>query len=278
MLVPAQLLGAEVLSQLDFLPHLDILLCNGLEAELPCPKLLFAAIICVNVARMRSYVATIGDEEIDAEASRVLMSIVSFDPKAWARTYLQKLLSPAVSGRMTARKAAHDMCEDMASSFKYVIMLFCLRTLFVDRRRPRRGPGPVAPQALVPVRDDLYMDAESARKWALSRLMETTRRIWARDRSEIFGVTWCGNFSAMQLFVGGMETCPSGPAAAGDRIFVATCLGQLVFHNGDLGYFDALSTLEVIWRDTAHAPGRNLGQRMSWDDRLMHPDARMLFL
>ncbi|EQK98369.1 hypothetical protein G6O67_003603 [Ophiocordyceps sinensis] len=277
MLVPAQLLGADVLSQVDFLPHLDMLLCNGLESEVPCPSLLFAAVICVNVARMRSCDPTIGDEEIDAEASQVLMGIVSFDPKAWTRTHLQKLFSPAVSGRMTARKAAHDMCEDMASSFKYVVMVFCLRTLFVDRRWPR-GPGPVAPQALVPVRDDLYMDAESARKWALSRVMETTRRVWARERSEVLGVTWCGKFCAMQLFVGGLETCPSGPAAAGDRIFIATCLGRLAFHNGDLGYFDSLSMLEVIWRDTAHAPGSNLaGQQMSWDDRLMLPGVNLLF-
>ncbi|KAM4055782.1 fungal specific transcription factor [Hirsutella rhossiliensis] len=257
---------------------------------------LLEAIIRINLARALGGESTPGVVELDAMSSRLLTSIASFDAATWTRNHLQKPFSPALADSSSepettkepvpeerlradkgeavgtelagAREVVHEMCQDLAKAFQYAVMLYCIRTLHVDRKRRRRrgGPGPMASQATAVIREGLVMDAESARDWALARLMDALHRLWAREEDRARGAAWCGKFSFWPLFMAGMEA----GASARDRGFICHALRQLCFYLGDPSPLDAVSFLQLVWRKTAGGAGSDAReQQMSWDERLV---------
>ncbi|UNI15556.1 hypothetical protein JDV02_002081 [Purpureocillium takamizusanense] len=262
------------------------------------------------------------EAELDHMAGQILTSIASFNAADWTREHVRALLSPSTSlasspsSSDTARDspdeeqqphgedgeslavvdtaalddavaAVVDMCTELTKAIQYAALLYCIRTLYMDRRRPFS----FSPSSS----SDMALDVESAHRSALEMLLAALHRLWDDDGGKPKTTDWCGKLSFWPLFIAGMEMDPAGPPESrAERDFVCGALRRLVYYLGDLSPLDAVSVLQLIWRKTAAAAaatatevegeeqeqeggGCSGQQRFSWDERLVMPGIRGLY-
>ncbi|KAJ6443479.1 extracellular membrane protein, CFEM domain-containingprotein [Purpureocillium lavendulum] len=297
VMTPSYQMDNRSAGQTDYIAHLYTVYRDGRDSDFPCPARLLEAIIHTNHARALSRKGAL-DSALDDLAGQVFTNIASFNAADWTKQHVRELLSPSISAASspssddTARdssdeqlqteeraaleslldaavESVHDMCTDLTKAIQYAVLLYCIRTLHMDRA----SPSGITTTHMAPVSlsADMSIDVESAHKSALDMLLAALHRLWALETK---AKNWCGKLSFWPLFVAGMEIDP-GPDSEADRDFICDALRKLVYYLGDLSPLDAVSVLQLIWRKTA-VDGCG-GQRFSWDERILMPGLRGLF-
>jgi len=299
VMTPTWLMDERTATQTEYIAHLHTIYKDGRDSDFTCPATLLEAIIRTNHVRALSRDEDQDEAKLDRVSGQIFTSIASFNAADWTRNHVRTLLSPGVlttsspSSDDTARDssdeqlhsesrdvadkalddavaAVHDMCTDLTKTIQYAVLLYCLRTLHMDRRT---SSGMSSPQpASVWLSDDMALDVESAHRSALDMILAALHRLWDVEAK---GKDWCGKLSFWPLFIAGMEMDP-GPETQAEREFICASLRKLVYYLGDLSPLDAVSVLQLIWRRTA-TEGCSGRQRFSWDERLVMPGIRGLY-
>lgn len=287
--------------QLEYIPLLDVSYKNGSNSDFPCANQLLECIIRINHERLLAQ-SFMGDSpDIDMTAAQIFFRIVSFDPAFWSRTQLRELLlsppglklpseaSSSSSSSSSSRDeestlqtaadalpithvALHSMAEDLAIAFQCAIMLYCIRTLYLDCGKSISDVFASPLAAALLSQGKLVIDVENPHQSALDGLLGALHRLWATEKRS--GSAWIGKLSFWPLWVAGMEMDP-GAKMAHERAFVCASLHRLCYYLGAMGPLDAVSALQVVWARTAVQNGE--GQQATWDSRLVMPGIRGVF-
>ncbi|UNI20477.1 hypothetical protein JDV02_006558 [Purpureocillium takamizusanense] len=291
VMTPSPQMDDRTADQTEYISHLFTVYRNGKDCDFPCPARLLEAIIHINNARALSREGG-HDTALDDLSGQIVANVLSFDATDWTKQHVRELLSPNISVASspssdgTARESSdeqlqveerdaadrlldaavesvQDMCIDLIKAIQYSVLLYCIRTLHIDRAS---SSGIVAHPASVSVSDDMTTDVQFAHKSALDMLLAALHRLWDLDETKV--KHWCGKLSFWPLFIAGMEMDP-GPHTKADRDFICDSLRKLVYYLGVLGPLDAVSVLQLIWRKTT-LDGHSV-QQYSWDQRLLMP-------
>ena len=238
---PVQLLNArDTILQLDYIPMLDTFYNNGRDYDFPCPNQLLETIIRTN--HMRIVPPT------DTTCAQILYRISSFDAQFWSQCQLRELSSSPDADLLA-------MTHDLGLAIQYATMMYCIRTLYLDRGKSVSDAFS-PPLATALVSQDVI---DAPHTTALRGLLGALRRLWAQDKKS---PTWMGKLTFWPLWVAGMEAGPD------DRAFLLAALHELCFILGDLGPLDAISALQVVWK----------AEGGSWDEKLAMPGMRGMFV
>ena len=265
-----ELHSGYVTAQLEYIQLLDIDFKHGRDCDFPCGNQLLEAIIRINHMRLISRTSTSAKADLRTSCDQIFSRIASFDPAAHSRALLRELLpscssessSPAEDGMTTERShTLHDMCEELGNAYKYATMLYCFRTLYVDRGKlvTDAFKSPTATSLIG--KGIIGIDVDRPHESALECLLESLHRLWDREK---YGPDWVGKFTFWPLWVAGMEMDPND-GLADEQKFVCTSLQRLCYYLRDLAPLDAVSALQVIWAK------RTAGDDGSWDDKLAMP-------
>ncbi|KHN97437.1 uncharacterized protein MAM_04452 [Metarhizium album ARSEF 1941] len=139
---PGNMLRArDARHQLEYIPFLGAVFRNGANSDFPCADQLLECIIRIDHVRLLGQGAMADAPDLDTACWQIFCRIASFDPAAWAQYQLLELApSPFPEGRdngAAGLDAPHatiaSMTEDLARAFQYAVMLYCMRTLYMDR-------------------------------------------------------------------------------------------------------------------------------------------------
>lgn len=287
----------DTIGQLEYIPLLDISYKNGRDFDFSCSNQLLECIIRINHVRLISQGNMSDSSDLDTTCAQIFYRIASFDPVFWAHTQIRELLaSPPIpklppeafaspqspktqEDRQTAeatlsitRAAIHRMGEDLAKAFQYAIMLYCIRTLYMDRGKSISEVYTSPLAAALLSQEQIILDVEQPHQSALNGLLEALHRLW--DTEKTSGSWWIGKLSFWPLWVAGMEIAP-GPSMAHEQTFISSSLQRLCYYLGAMSPLDAVSALQVVWAQTAEQDGSF--QQVSWDSRLLMPGLRCVF-
>lgn len=284
-------------SQLDYVPFFDSTFKNGRDYDFPCANQLVECIIRINHLRAISQDAMTAPPGLDTSYAQVLYRVASYDPVFSSRSQLRELLSsrspsssssssssvsPDLPGADSERsqnppplpevtQSIYGMCEDLARAFQYAVMLYCLRTLYIDRGRSVSlafsSPLAVALMSEGTAEIDVTRPHESA----LEGLLEALHRLWDAESKDS---AWVGKLTMWPLWVAGMEVDP-GVDMAHEQRFICKSLQKLCYYLGGVSPLDAASALQLIWARTALFGG--FGQQATWDERVAMPGTPGLF-
>lgn len=292
----------DTIRQLEYIPLLDVCYNNGRDYDFPCSNQLLECIIRINHVRLISQGLTSDSSDLDTTCAQIFHRIASFDPIFWAHSQIQELLaspplpklpleafssSPSSSSsspktdeeRQTAadalsatHAALYKMGEDLAKAFQYAIMLYCIRTLYMDRGKSASQVYTSPLAAALLSQEHIVLDVEQPHQSALNGLLEALHRLWETEKTS--GSSWIGKLSLWPLWVAGMEIAP-GPSMADEQAFISGSLQRLCYYLGAMSPLDAVSALQVVWARTATQDSSC--QQASWDSRLLMPGLRCVF-
>ena len=265
-----------VTAQLEYIQLLDIDFRHGRYCDFSCGNQLLEAIIRINHMRLISRTSTSAKADLNTSCDQIFCRIASFDPAAHSQALLRELLpscssassSPAENSMMNERsQTLHKMCEELGKAYQYAAMLYCFRTLYVDRGKlvTDAFKSPAATSLIA--KGIIGIDIERPYKSALECLLRTLHRLWG---SEKHGPDWVGKYTFWPLWVGGMEMDPND-GLVDEQKFVCTSLQRLCYYLGDLAPLDAVSALQLVWAK------RVVEDDASWDDKLAMPGVRGIF-
>ncbi|KJK79907.1 hypothetical protein H634G_04146 [Metarhizium anisopliae BRIP 53293] len=283
---PSNMLNSrDTLAQLEYVPFLDTICRDGANSDFPCANRLLECIIRINQIRFLGQGVEAQGSDLDAACSQIFHRIASFDAAAWAQSRLLELgsssppsWSPEIrdtrqNGAIAVPRATiQAMTEDLARAFQYAVMLYCVRTLYMDRGKS--VPDSLASLVAAPLqsKQQFPLDVENLHQSALHGLLQALHRLWAMEKSS--GPAWVGKFSFWPIWVAGMELDPR-VGTSHEQAFICASLQRLCYYLGALGPLDAVSALQAVWAKTAFEAGA--GQHETWDRRLMVPGLRYMF-
>lgn len=266
-----------VTAQLEYIQLLDIDFKHGRDCDFPCGNQLLEAIIRINHMRLISRTSSDVKADLNTSCDQIFCRIGSFDPAAHSRVLLQELLpcfssasekSQGVGGWKEHRnQTLHDMCEELGRAYKYSVMLYCFRTLYMDRGKLVTNTFKSTAATSLIAKGSIGIDIERPHESTLECLLESLHRLWDKEK---YGPDWVGKYTFWPLWVAGMEINPNDGVVA-EQKFVCESLQRLCYHLGDLGPLDAVSALQLVW--TKRAPGDDA----SWDDKLAMPGVQGIF-
>ncbi|QUC23462.1 uncharacterized protein UV8b_07703 [Ustilaginoidea virens] len=281
--IPSHLLDEQnTLSQLEYIPLLEIDFQDGKYYDFPCSNQLLESIIRTNHARLLSQGPMNDAPDLDMTCAQILGRVALFDAPLWASAQLEEFFSsrPPTSHPGTAAKrekpppaavinrgVIHAMCVHLAKAFQYASMLYCIRTLYMDRGKATAAELLTSQLAADLSYRERTIHVQPLHQSALNALLKALHRLWDVEMS--CGTTWMGRLTFWPLWVGGMEL-DAGEDAAHERAFICTCLQKLCYHLGSLSPLDAVSALHAVW--DAQGDGSN-----TWDAKLDIPGVRGVF-
>ncbi|KAK2594471.1 hypothetical protein QQS21_007818 [Conoideocrella luteorostrata] len=277
----------HTLGQLDYIPLLDVVYKNGKFIDFPCPNQLLESIIRINHVRLLSQGFMNDSPDLDSTCAQILYRIVSFNPAFWAQTQLREFSLSSTSSELSDASSLSTvsyenatqtvtsvvgsnsigaMCEDIARAYQCAVLLYCIRTLYIDRGKSIADVFAYPLAARILAEEQPFVDAEQPHQSTLESLLSALHRLWAREKSS--DLVWLGKFTFWTLWIAGMELDP-GEGMAHEKAFICKYLHRLCWYLGTLTPLDAISALQVVWSKTA--TGDSSGQQAAWDERLQMP-------
>ena len=271
----------QTLAQLEYVPLLDATFEDGLHHGFPCSNQILQSIIEINHARCLSAHHAGSASSLEALYAQILGRIEAFDPVVSSRNQLRRQILTSQSSTVSIGKHStknlalaelgkvEEQCEDLAKAFQYSVMLYCIRTLYIDRGVLIPSPAP-QPQAMDSPTSPM-IEPGALHQLTLAKLLEVLRLHWATKKR---GSSWLGRFLFWPLWVAGMELDP-GPAMEQDRRFIHQALKELCYHLGSLAPLDAASMLQLVWDKTLQ--DSFMGEQSTWDMCVALPGFQGLF-
>lgn len=270
----------HVTAQLEYIPLLDIDFKHGRDCDFPCGNQLLEAIIRINHMRLISRTCAGAKADLNTSCDQIFCRIASFDPAAYRRALLLELLPFWSSASSSSEESSADnefmdercqtiynMCEELGNVYKYAVMLYCFRTLYMDRGKSVTDAFASPSATSLIGKGRIGIDIERPHESALEYLLESLHRLWDREK---YGQDWVGKYTFWPLWVAGMEMDPNDGLVE-EQTFVCKSLQRLCYYLGDLGPLDAVSALQLVW--AKKAPGDDA----SWDDKLAMPGVQGIF-
>lgn len=269
--------STRVVSQMDdFLECIPNIHREGLDVGFTCPDVLLEAIIKIN--HLRFLITNIFDDDYSATDSQIVElfeQILSFSPADWV-DQKRDMVSPAkiYNSNETAAESSSTQQDWLAlvSTFKMAVLLYFIRTLILDHKRPPNLP---------------LVDINSIRSTASDSLLIHLRHLLVRP-----DLCLLGKFVFWPLFIAGMECHYSSSMTINlARKFVVDSLCRMAYYQGDLSMLDAASFLQHIWRiqctgrdnllcgdDETDATLDGTLLNASWDERVARLGPHSIFM
>ena len=235
----SSVLGSRVLSQLSYIDSLPQVHRHGLDAAFPCPNELLEVIIYINLIRSGAELASNKTLSASPRVERLLERIMSFSPVEWAWLCLvdagfHSSKPDNNSNNVTSDPQVNDLVA-VASAFQEAVLLFCLRTLVLDR------------DITSSLSDELSKRIHSIRCTASDSLLAHLRQLFstaARQREPFMG-----KFASWPLFIAGME-CQYSRSHSIDqeRDFILESLYRISYMQADVSVLDIAPSLQRVWK------------------------------
>lgn len=235
----SSVLGSRVLSQLSYIDYLPQVHRHGLDAAFPCPNELLEAIIYINFIRSGAELASNKSLSVSLGVERLLERIMSFSPVEWA--WLCSVDAGFHSSRpdnnsnnVTSDPQVNDLVA-LASVFQEAVLLFCLRTLVLDR------------DITSSLSDELSKRIHSIRCTASDSLLAHLRQLFST--AALQREPSMGKFSSWPLFIAGME-CQYSRSHSIDqeRGFILESLYRISYIQADVSVLDIAPFLQRVWK------------------------------
>lgn len=226
-------LGSRVFYQLSYIDCLPQVHRHGLDAAFPCPNELLEAIIYINFIRSGAELALNKSLSVNLRVERLLERIMSFSPVEWA------WLCSVDAGLHSSgpdNSSANDVTSDpqlndlvaVASAYQEAVLLFCLRTLVLDR------------DVTSSLSDELSKSIHAIRCNASDSLLAHLRPLLA---------TAMGKFVSWPLFIAGMECHYSRSHSIDqERNFILESLYRISYVQADVSVLDIAPFLQRVWK------------------------------
>ena len=262
MVTPTLQLDDQVSKQVQYLPHLATLYCDGLWCEFPCPNKLLEAIILVNQARWQKQGVQHGDIQLRERYMEISRLVTMFDAAEWVETTLTTLRD-GIRMESSWEREPHT---SLARAFQYATMLYCVGTLHADVQTCAQPS--TASSLLHPTSG--WDDAKATYRWALDNLLSALHGLWEKETGWSDAATSrCRKFSCWPLFIAGMALHPSrSDTAEVEQSFICDSLRHVSFDLGGCGPLDAIQSLRRLWTATRGASAAPISPPLCWDERL----------